>query len=58
MQIFNPRYFMPFAGRYTLSGKNYLLNKKRGEPDLDYAVEYLTKNVDQNKSKCTLNRMV
>ena len=52
VQIFNPRYFMPFAGRYTLSGKNYLLNKKRGEPDLDYAVEYLTKNVDQNKSKC------
>ena len=52
VQIFNPHYFMPFAGKYTLSGKNYLLNKKRGEPDLDYAVEYLTKNIDQNKSKC------
>ena len=52
VQIFNPRYFMPFAGRYTLSGKNYILNKKRGEPDLDYAVEYLTENIDQNKNRC------
>ena len=52
VDIFNPRYFMPFAGRYTLAGKNYILNKDRGEPDLDYAIEYLSKNMDQTKNKC------
>ena len=52
VDIFNPRYFMPFAGRYTLAGKNYILNKDRGEPDLDYAIEYLSKNIDQTKNKC------
>lgn len=52
IDIFNPRYFIPFAGRYTLAGKNHILNKNRGEPDLDYAIEYLSKNTDQTKNKC------
>ena len=52
IDIFNPRYYMPFAGMYTLAGKNYILNKKRGEPDLDYAVDYLSKNTNQLKNKC------
>ena len=52
IEIFNPKFYMPFAGRYTLAGKNYTLNKNRGEPDLDYALEYLSKNTDQSKNKC------
>jgi len=54
VKIFNPKYFMPFAGRYTLAGKNFNLNRKRGEPDLDFAVDYLTKNIDQNKNRCVV----
>ena len=52
IKIFNPRYFMPFAGRYTLAGKNHVLNKDRGEPDLDYALDYLSKNVNELENKC------
>ena len=52
VEIFNPRCFMPFAGRYTLAGKNYLMNEDRGEPDLDFALEYLSKRVDETKNKC------
>ena len=56
IKIFNPKYFFPFAGKYTLAGKNYILNKYRGEPDYDFAIDYLIKNVNQNKNKCiTLN---
>ena len=54
IQIFNPNYFMPFAGKYMLTGKNYVLNKMRGEPYLDDAVEYLNKNIDQDKNKCVV----
>lgn len=52
IKIFNPRYFIPFAGRYTLAGKNHVLNKDRGEPDLDYALDYLSKNVNELENKC------
>jgi UDP-MurNAc hydroxylase len=52
VELLEPRYFMPFAGRYTLSGKNHLLNHKRGEPDLDFAYDYLSKELDQKKYKC------
>tara|TARA_Y100000741_G_C18261871_1_gene560778 strand:+ start:2908 stop:4257 length:1350 start_codon:yes stop_codon:yes gene_type:complete len=54
VKIFNPKFFMPFAGKYTLAGKNYFLNEQRGEPDLDFAVEYLTNNIDQMKNKCVV----
>tara|TARA_Y100000996_G_scaffold409406_1_gene389996 strand:+ start:880 stop:2232 length:1353 start_codon:yes stop_codon:yes gene_type:complete len=52
LKIFQPKYFFPFAGKYTLAGKNSILNKNRGEPDLDYALDYLIKNTDQNKTQC------
>ena len=52
LQIFEPKYFFPFAGKYTLAGKNSILNKNRGEPDLDYALDYLIKNTNQNETKC------
>ena len=43
---------MPFAGRYTLTGKNSKLNRFRGEPELEVAYEYLTRNLISQKSKC------
>ena len=52
IKIFKPKYFFPFAGKYTLAGKNSILNKNRGEPDLDYALDYLIKNTNQNETKC------
>ena len=52
VKIFNPKFYMPFAGKYTLTGKNHILNERRGEPDLDFAVEYLTNNIDQKKNRC------
>jgi UDP-MurNAc hydroxylase len=39
-----PRYFLPFAGTYALSGKLGHLNKLRGVPNIDKAYSYLTKN--------------
>lgn len=52
IKIFNPKYFLPFAGLYTLAGKLHVLNSKRGEPDFDYAYEYLKNNINQTKNKC------
>ena len=54
LNLFKPKYFMPFAGRYTLSGKLTVLNDNRGVTELDDAFEYFTnsKNIDSTKSKC------
>jgi UDP-MurNAc hydroxylase len=54
IELFRPKFFMPFAGRYTLTGKNTNLNKFRGEPELEYAYEYLIKNVSNQKSTCVV----
>ncbi|CAN1593468.1 Beta-lactamase superfamily domain containing protein [Candidatus Pelagibacterales bacterium] len=39
-----PRYFLPFAGTYALSGILGHLNNLRGVPNIDEAYEYLSKN--------------
>ena len=52
IDLFKPKYFMPFAGRYTLTGKNIQLNQYRGEPELEYAQDYLTKNISKEGPKC------
>ena len=52
VKIFDPKFYMPFAGKYTLAGKNHILNERRGEPDLDSAIEYLTNNIDQKNNRC------
>jgi len=52
VKLFNPKFFMPFAGRYTLAGKMINLNFKRGEPELEEAFDYLSSRFDQNKNKC------
>ena len=56
VNLFEPNYFMPFAGRYTLAGKLAPLNDYRGVTELDDAFSYFTnsKNIDVKKSKCII----
>ena len=49
IELLQPKYYIPFAGRYTLCGKNAVLNPYRGEPELEDAHEWLRNNVDQEK---------
>lgn len=54
--LVNPRYYMPFAGTYSLAGKLSVLQNKRGVPELDEAVEYFLNStlIDQEHSKPVL----
>lgn len=52
VRLFKPRFYMPFAGRYTLTGRNISLNKYRGEPELETAYEYLSARIPEYESKC------
>lgn len=56
VNLFQPKFFLPFAGRYTLGGKLSKLNKYRGNPELDEAFNYFSKSskIDHNKSKCII----
>jgi len=49
IEFLQPEYYIPFAGRYTLCGKNAVLNPYRGEPELEDAHEWLRNNVEQEK---------
>ena len=53
INLFKPKYFMPFAGRYTLAGKLHSLNNQRGVPELEEANEYFlcSTKIDQKQSK-------
>ena len=44
----NPKYFLPFAGSYILSGHLSSLQDLRGVPNIDFASEYLEKNIVSN----------
>jgi len=56
VSMFQPKYFMPFAGRYTLAGRNSKLNDFRGVPELEEAFDYYntSTNIDHSKSKCII----
>ena len=56
VNLFQPKFFMPFAGRYTLGGKLAGLNDQRGVPDLEEAFDYFTvsSNINQKKHKCII----
>lgn len=56
VNLLKPRFFLPFAGRYVLSGKNWILNEKRAVPELEDAYEYFinSPNIDQSKQKCVI----
>jgi len=47
----NPKYFLPFAGTYFLTGRLSSLQDLRGVPSIDYASDYLQKKII-TKSKC------
>lgn len=51
IELLKPRYYIPFAGRYTLCGKNTILNQYRGEPELEDAFEWLLSNISQENYK-------
>ena len=52
IKLFQPKHFMPFAGRYELGGKLWQLNKNRGMPTLIEA--YL--ELDEHFNAIILNR--
>lgn len=45
LQLFQPRYFMPFAGTYTLGGVYAKLNSLRGVPEIDDALAEMNAQV-------------
>lgn len=55
IELFEPRFYLPFAGRYTLSGKNHSLNKYRGEPELEDAFEWMSENIPRKYQGILLN---
>jgi UDP-MurNAc hydroxylase len=55
IELFEPSFYLPFAGRYTLAGKNYVLNQYRGEPELEDAFEWMRKNIPQRYHGILLN---
>ena len=55
IELLKPKFYLPFAGRYTLSGKNTELNKFRGEPELEDAFEWLNENLETSSEGILLN---
>lgn len=56
VDLFKPKYFMPFAGRYTLTGKLSKLNKFKGTTTIEEAYNYFLKslNIDKKNHQCFL----
>lgn len=50
-----PKYYMPFAGTYLLGGKLSQLNKYRGVPTLEEALEFFRKNIKSSSTGFLLN---
>ena len=50
IKIFNPKYYLPFAGRYVLGAKLTSLMKYKGESTLDEGINYLSQKIDQQKN--------
>src|SRR5205823_3739701 len=49
-----PRYYLPFAGTYTLSGRLAALNAHRGVPELEEACAFYhrSEKIDHEHSQC------
>ena len=47
VQFLNPRYFMPFAGKYTLSGRLINLNQWKGNPEMEEVIVDLKEMIDK-----------
>lgn len=57
VKLFEPEFFMPFAGRYVISGKNFKLNEKKATPELEDALKYFnnSRKITQKNSCILLN---
>lgn len=56
VNLFKPKFFMPFAGRYTLAGKLSNLNSQKGVYELEEAYDYFSssQNINHTETKCIL----
>jgi len=56
VSLFEPKYFMPFAGGYTLAGRNYKLNDFKAVPELEEAFDFFNSSskIDHSKSECII----
>ena len=56
VNLFKPRFYMPFAGRYVLSGKKSILNPQRSVAELEDAYEYFSNSskINQNEHQCII----
>jgi len=56
VELLEPKYFFPFAGRYTLAGKLIKLNDDKGAYELEDAYEYFTKKLSNKlkNNKCII----
>ena len=48
INLFKPKFYMPFAGRYVLGGKNSNLNNNRAKIELEDALDYFSKSTTIN----------
>jgi UDP-MurNAc hydroxylase len=51
INLVNPNYYLPFAGRYVLGGKLTSLMTDKGESTLDEGFNYLLQHINQDKNK-------
>ena len=56
VNLFKPKYFMPFAGKYTIAGKFSTLNSQKGAYELEDAYDYFLSNNNYNEqiNKCII----
>jgi len=51
IHVFNPKHYLPFAGRYVLGGKLTSLMKYKGESTLDEGFNFLKENINQEENR-------
>jgi UDP-MurNAc hydroxylase len=51
VELFAPKFYLPFAGRFTLRGKIQDRLLHNGEPELEEAFDFLNSRIDQTQHK-------
>lgn len=52
VDLFEPEYYMPFAGEYVLAGSLAHLNEYTANPPREQAYDYFTSNIDPDDHQC------
>ncbi len=52
LELFDPEYYMPFAGEYVLAGNLSHLNQYTANPPRYQAYEYFVTNIDPDEHRC------